>query len=132
MVNNCVHCFLPMPFADHMLLERLLMIVGVSFGACLLVVLTQGWHGKHSLDHDLSGAQKLHAKPVPRVGGVGLVVGLLMAGFASFMAHGDSYPATLTLLTCATPVFLAGFIEDLTKRVSVRTRLLSSFVSAGL
>ena len=132
MVNNCLHCFLHMPFADHMLFERLLMIVGASFGACLLVVLTQGWHGKHSLDHDLRGAQKLHAKPVPRVGGVGLVAGLLLAGMASFMAHGNSDPVTLTLLVCAVPVFLAGFIEDLTKRVSVRTRLLSSFVSAGL
>lgn len=121
-----------MPFQDPLLFERLLLIVGASFAACLLVVLTQHWHGKHSLDHDLNGAQKLHVKAVPRVGGLGLIVGLLMAGLASFMAHGNSYPTTLTLLVCALPVFLAGFIEDLTKRVSVRTRLMSSFVSAAL
>jgi hypothetical protein len=108
------------------------MIVGASFAACLLVVLTQHWHGKHSLDHDLNGAQKLHTKPVPRVGGVGLIVGLLMAGLASYATHGNSYPTTLTLLVCALPVFMAGLVEDLTKRVSVRTRLLSSFVSAAL
>lgn len=117
---------------DPQLLERLLMIVGVSFGACLLVVLTQNWHGKHSLDHDLNGAQKLHAKAVPRVGGLGLIIGLLLAGIAGYVGHSDSYTTTLTLLVCALPVFLAGFIEDLTKRVSVRTRLLSSFVSAAL
>jgi UDP-N-acetylmuramyl pentapeptide phosphotransferase/UDP-N-acetylglucosamine-1-phosphate transferase len=121
-----------MPLSDPLLLERLLLIVGASFAACLVVVLTQNWHGKHSLDHDLNGAQKLHAKPVPRVGGLGLIVGLLIAGLASYVTHGNSYPTTLTLLVCALPVFLAGFVEDLTKRVSVRTRLLSSFVSAAL
>lgn len=118
--------------SDPLLFERLLLIVGASFGACLLVVLTQHWHGKHSLDHDLSGAQKLHAKPVPRIGGLGLIIGLLMAGIGGYLTHGNSYPTTLTLLVCALPVFLAGFVEDLTKRVSVRTRLLSSFVSAAL
>lgn len=121
-----------MPLFDPILLERLLMIVGASFTACLLVLLTQHWHGKHSLDHDLDGAQKLHTKPVPRIGGLGLIVGLLVAALVSYLTHGDSYPATLTLLVCALPVFLAGFVEDLTKRVSVRTRLLSSFVSAAL
>ncbi|MEJ5897626.1 glycosyltransferase [Aquabacterium sp. G14] len=121
-----------MPVSDPLLLERLLLIVGASFTACLLVVLTQRWHGKHSLDHDLDGAQKLHTKAVPRVGGLGLIIGLMVAGLASYVTHGNSYPTTLTLLVCALPVFLAGFVEDLTKRVSVRTRLLSSFVSAAL
>lgn len=121
-----------MPLSDPLLVERLLLILGASFGVCLLVVLTQNWHGRHSLDHDLDGVQKLHTKPVPRVGGLGLIMGLLIAGLASYLTNGNSYPATLTLLVCALPVFLAGFIEDLTKRVSVRTRLLSSFVSAAL
>jgi UDP-N-acetylmuramyl pentapeptide phosphotransferase/UDP-N-acetylglucosamine-1-phosphate transferase len=121
-----------MPLSDPLLLERLLMIVGASFAACLVVVLTQNWHGKHSLDHDLNGAQKLHAKPVPRVGGLGLMVGLLVAGLIGYLVNGNSYRTLLTLLACSLPVFLAGFVEDLTKNVSVRTRLLSSFVSAAL
>lgn len=121
-----------MPLSDPLLIERLLLIVGASFGVCLLVVLTQNWHGRHSLDHDLNGVQKLHTKPVPRVGGLGLIIGLLVAGLASYVTNGNSYTATLTLLVCALPVFLAGFIEDITKSVSVRTRLLSSFVSAAL
>ena len=56
-----------MPLSDPLLLERLLLIVGASFAACLVVVLTQNWHGKHSLDHDLDGAQKLHTKAVLRL-----------------------------------------------------------------
>jgi UDP-N-acetylmuramyl pentapeptide phosphotransferase/UDP-N-acetylglucosamine-1-phosphate transferase len=121
-----------MPLSDPLLLERLLMIVGASFAACLVVVLTQNWHGKHSLDHDLDGAQKLHTKAVPRVGGLGLMVGLLIAGLMGYLVNGNTYATLFTLLVCALPVFLAGFVEDLTKNVSVRTRLLSSFVSAAL
>ncbi len=69
---------------------------------------------------------------MPRVGGLGLIVGLLIAGLVSYLTNGNSYPPPFTLLVCALPVFLAGFVEDLTKSVSVRTRLLSSFVSAAL
>lgn len=117
---------------DPQLLERILMIVGASFGVCLLVLLTQNWHGRLSLDHDLDGVQKLHTQPVPRVGGLGLMFGLCLAGVVSYLTHGNSYPATFTLLACSLPVFMAGIAEDLTKRVSVRTRLFSAFASAAL
>jgi UDP-N-acetylmuramyl pentapeptide phosphotransferase/UDP-N-acetylglucosamine-1-phosphate transferase len=121
-----------MSLFDLSLFERLMLIVGASFAACLLVILTQHWHGKHSLDHDLDGVQKLHTTAVPRVGGLGLLIGLLIAGLIGYLVKGSTYPTLFALLACALPVFLAGFVEDLTKRVSVRTRLLSSFVSAAL
>lgn len=112
--------------------RRLALVLLTSFGVCATVVLTQRWHGRLSLDHDLYGAQKLHRSPVPRVGGLGLFVGLLAALISSHLASGDSAPPTLWLLVSAVPVYLSGLIEDLTKRVKVRTRLIASFVSAGL
>lgn len=102
-----------------------------SFGACALLILTQRWHGRLSLDHDLSGTQKLHHAPVPRVGGVAIALGLLMAAAAS--SHMDGHnPLLPYLLLCSAPVFAAGLIEDLTKKVSVKNRLYASFASAGL
>jgi UDP-N-acetylmuramyl pentapeptide phosphotransferase/UDP-N-acetylglucosamine-1-phosphate transferase len=38
----------------------------------------------------------------------------------------------LTVLLCSLPAFLAGLVEDLTKKVGVRTRLYASFTSAAL
>lgn len=109
----------------------MLAVLAVSFVVCSLLVLTQRWHGTLTLDHDLSGAQKIHQAPVPRIGGVGVLVGLLM-GVAVGYAHGGStWPYAAKLLLCASPVFAAGLIEDLTKRVSIRTRLLASFASAA-
>lgn len=118
--------------SDPILLERTFWVVCASFAACLLVLLTKRWHGRLSLDHDLEGVQKLHTRPVPRVGGIGLMAGLCLAGAVSYATNGNSYPATFGLLACALPVFFAGLIEDLTKQVSVRARLLSAFASAAL
>lgn len=111
---------------------RLASIFAGSFVVCALLVLTQRWHGRLSLDHDLAGVQKIHAKPVPRVGGLGLAFGLIIAVLAGYLTGGTTYPTTLVLLACATPVFLTWLAEDLTKTVRVRTRLLASFASAAL
>src|SRR5690606_9279307 len=102
------------------------------FLVCALLVLTRRWHGRLSHDHDLDGVQKLHAQPVPRIGGGGLFLGL-SAGLGAILSvsdHNIALPPALVL--CALPVFLAGLVEDLTKRVSVRARLMASFVSAAL
>ena len=121
-----------MDFNDPLLAHKILSILGSSALACLLVVLTKNWHGKHSLDHDLNGVQKLHTTPVPRVGGVGLLAGLLAAVVAGYMTDGPTDPTMLLLLVSAAPVFAAGLVEDITKRVSVRLRLNAAFVSAAL
>ncbi len=106
--------------------------LAASFGTCLLIILTQRWHGKLSLDHDLDGVQKIHEIPVPRIGGLGVVAGLLLAGVFSYQLGGETYETAGKLLLCAIPAFGAGLIEDFTKRVGVRTRLFASFISAAL
>lgn len=97
--------------------------------ACFCIVCASRHHGHLSGDHDLSGPQKFHSVPVPRIGGVAIVAGLV-AALPLFGASGMRLP--LLLLACAAPAFLAGFAEDLTKRVSPLRRLLFTMVSAGL
>ena len=107
-----------------------------SFTACLLIVLTQQWHGKHSLDKDVESVQKFHKTPVPRVGGIALMTGIL----AVFILYGfdHSYVKQIDvidlfkLVLSAVPAFLAGFVEDVTKKVSVKARLFATFASALL
>lgn len=106
--------------------------LAVSFAVCALLIVTQRWHGQLSLDHDLTGAQKIHQNPVPRIGGVGLMVGLLAGVLVGYGQGRNTWQQAITLVACASPVFAAGLIEDLTKRVSVKARLLASFVSALL
>jgi len=110
----------------------ILAILAASFAVCATLVVTQRWHGALSLDHDLTGAQKIHHNPVPRVGGLGVLAGLLAGIAVGYTLGGTTWPWVAKLLTCALPTFAAGLIEDMTKRVSVRTRLLASFASAAL
>lgn len=104
-----------------------------SFAICAFLVLTQRWHGRLSLDSDLTGAQKFHDVPVPRIGGVALFIGLLAGAIALEVSNGSSQPHLASLLLLAAlPAFAAGLAEDMTKRVSVAVRLLATFISAGL
>jgi len=98
----------------------------------LLVVRSSAKHGRLTSDHDLGGPQKFHARPVPRVGGAG-VMAAIVAGTA-IMQIGAT-PATTPLwmlIACSLPAFVAGITEDLTKNVSPRRRLFFTAVSASL
>jgi len=101
----------------------------------LLIVLSQKWHGGLSHDHDLSGVQKVHTTAVPRIGGVAVVAGLVIGFFAYRKLNpdflGEPYASdVLLLLLASAPAFVAGLIEDMTKRVSVRMRLMATALSA--
>lgn len=106
-----------------------------SLSMCMLVVLSQKWHGGLSHDHDLDGVQKVHTTAVPRIGGVGVVAGLVL-GFLLFRSRfvgSDSVQdatGVFLLLASSLPAFLAGLIEDITKRVSVKARLAATALSA--
>lgn len=104
----------------------------VSLLVTLLIVRYAHLHAKLSADRDLTGVQKFHAEPVPRIGGVGILLGLLIAGLQLHF----SYPAVsygiLLIAACGLPAFGSGLIEDLTKRVSALTRLLATMAAALL
>ncbi len=110
----------------------LILAMAVSIGATLLIIRSARRHSHLSADHDFSGPQKFHAKAVPRIGGLGIVIGLVSA--AIFLSFSDAPSARLAglLLICGLPAFAAGLVEDLTKRVSPRIRLVAVAASALL
>jgi len=104
----------------------------MSFLVTLWLVWTAGHHGTHSADHDLSGPQKFHARPVPRVGGLGLALGLLAATAWMCLDGQPEGPLAAWLLLCALPAFGSGFLEDVTKKVSAKARLYCTMAAAAL
>ena len=96
-----------------------------SFIICLALILTKSMHGHLTLDQS-SGVQKVHRSPTPRVGGLGLMVGTIVGWFFS----PDGVKEVLgSALIASLPAFLFGTLEDLTKTVSVRARLLATLLS---
>jgi len=84
-------------------------------------------------DHDFSGPQKFHTTAVPRVGGIGILAGLVIAlVLGSERLVGDDAGLALWLMICALPAFAFGLCEDLTKKVSARQRLLATAASAAM
>ena len=104
----------------------------LSLITTFLVLRYDHLHKHISADHDLLGVQKFHANPVPRIGGFALIVGLLAALAFRYFQNSDVGLFGLLLLASAVPAFGMGFLEDVTKRVGVKARLLATAASAGL
>jgi UDP-N-acetylmuramyl pentapeptide phosphotransferase/UDP-N-acetylglucosamine-1-phosphate transferase len=100
----------------------------VTLLASVALVVTQRWHGRYSTDSTI-GVQKFHTKATPRIGGVailaGLTVGWVLAGPGVNALFGP-------LLLAGSAAFVFGLAEDLTKRVSIRSRLLATMASGVL
>jgi UDP-N-acetylmuramyl pentapeptide phosphotransferase/UDP-N-acetylglucosamine-1-phosphate transferase len=107
-----------------------------SLAGNIVIVCTERWHAPKSMDKDTTGIQKCHKKPVPRIGGLALLAGLLTVNLCNVLDistvqldRDDASNYSLLLISCI-PAFLAGLVEDLTKTVSALTRLLATFASA--
>lgn len=104
-----------------------------SLFTCLLLVGTKKWHGAFSVDSS-TGVQKFHTAPTPRIAGIALVVGVL-AGY-SVSSHGiaaaEKRQILSAILMAGMPAFIFGLLEDITKKVSVKTRLLATMASGLL
>lgn len=112
------------------------MFISLFFGGLTVAMLTAiaiirsaHLHEHLSMDGDLSGPQKFHTTPTPRVGGVPIMAGLMLAATVAWY---EGLSEFATLLLAGLPVFLAGLVEDLTKRVRPLYRLLFAFVSAAM
>jgi UDP-N-acetylmuramyl pentapeptide phosphotransferase/UDP-N-acetylglucosamine-1-phosphate transferase len=92
------------------------------------IVLTTKWHGRLTLD-GTDGVQKFHTVPTPRVGGIAIFFGL---GVITLQADAALREVMVPLLLAGLPAFVFGVAEDITKRVSVRTRLVATMASGVL
>ena len=114
-----------------MLLSIFITALITSLVLCIILIHTQHLHASLSMDSS-AGVQKFHAKPTPRIGGVPVFLGMVLAALVAQFAHDNVGKLFGGLLLSGLPVFLAGLAEDLTKRVSPLWRLLAAFASAGL
>jgi UDP-N-acetylmuramyl pentapeptide phosphotransferase/UDP-N-acetylglucosamine-1-phosphate transferase len=99
-----------------------------SFTLCVILVLTKRWHGALTMDHT-EGVQKFHTAPTPRIGGVPIVLGLILAWGK---APADIQHMLTPILFAGMPAFIIGVLEDITKRVGVTQRLFATMASGLL
>ena len=113
----------------------MLLLFTAFFSSLLVILLIIRYRHVHehlSGDHDLSGPQKFHHESVPRIGGLGIYVALLITNLIAYLKNPSLGVFLSLILVAALPVGGAGLIEDLTKRISVKARLIAGFVSGAL
>ena len=97
-----------------------------SFLTCIFLVLTKNFHGAYTMDYSV-GVQKFHKLATPRVGGLSIY----FAAVVAWLFADTAYQSLLgVILLAGLPAFVVGFLEDLTKKVSVFFRLIATICSA--
>jgi UDP-N-acetylmuramyl pentapeptide phosphotransferase/UDP-N-acetylglucosamine-1-phosphate transferase len=110
-----------------------LLSFAISAAVTLLLVRSANLHRSRTGDHDFSKPQKVHVSPVPRIGGLAIVVAL--CGWVAWhwgVGDGGLWGTAALLLACAAPAFLAGFVQDCSEAVTPRGRLVATALSAIL
>jgi UDP-N-acetylmuramyl pentapeptide phosphotransferase/UDP-N-acetylglucosamine-1-phosphate transferase len=108
-----------------------LLFVSVTLATALVIaqvlVLSAHKHGHLTMDLP-DGVQKFHFDPTPRVGGIAIYLALVVAWL---LAPGGERQILGVVLVAGLPALFIGLLEDVTKRVSVRSRLFITMGSGG-
>jgi UDP-N-acetylmuramyl pentapeptide phosphotransferase/UDP-N-acetylglucosamine-1-phosphate transferase len=107
----------------------------ISFITAALLVLAiiklARLHGV-ALDSDLNGVQKVHARAVPRIGGLGIFFAVVIAGLVTMWREPLIGRGIFLLLACSAIAFVGGIVEDFTQRVSPMRRLILTMTAAAI
>lgn len=120
------------------LIASVLIAFCLSLSVALALVATARLHRRWTADAPGSGPQKLHAVAVPRVGGLAIMIGFTAAiSLARLQVNNDGAPPSTAWVTGWFIValfvpFAAGLLEDLTKAVGARWRLVATFIGAAV
>ncbi len=109
-------------------MTSLLIAFFTSFIVTALIIRTQSLHVRLSGDNNFDGPQKFHTNNVPRIGGIAIGTGIFVAVALRYQNNLES-TQDLALIFCALPVISIGLAEDLTKKMSVKIRLI--FIAFG-
>jgi UDP-GlcNAc:undecaprenyl-phosphate/decaprenyl-phosphate GlcNAc-1-phosphate transferase len=79
-----------------------------------------------------NGPQKIHKENITRFGGISIYFTILLIGIINFFDISLTENTYFLLIVASSPVFLCGFLEDITQSISPKKRLLGSLLSAIL
>lgn len=104
----------------------------VSLTVTWLLVRYADHHAHYSGDSDKAQPQKFHTRVVPRVGGIGIALGLIVGCGIAVLTDRTEWRFFAAMLASSMVAFGAGLIEDFTKRVTPAQRLIATIVAAAL
>jgi UDP-N-acetylmuramyl pentapeptide phosphotransferase/UDP-N-acetylglucosamine-1-phosphate transferase len=97
----------------------LLITFATSFSVAGAVTLLAGGFGMDDKD----GIQKFHARNTSRLGGVGIFFGVIGGLLVLMRGYDKDAILGFWMIFISLPVFIGGITEDITRRITARTRL---------
>jgi len=108
-------------------------LIGFIFSALFtLLIIKLGRRHVATMDIDLASVQKVHLEAVPRIGGIGIFVAVLLTGAYTMWREPLIGKWIALLMLCSAVAFGGGIVEDITKNVSAARRLLLTLIAAAL
>jgi UDP-N-acetylmuramyl pentapeptide phosphotransferase/UDP-N-acetylglucosamine-1-phosphate transferase len=104
----------------------------VSTILTLLTLKFGHWHVHYTSDTDMTSVQKYHVWPVPRIGGVALVIAMLAVCTTTAWREPELVQPLSLLMLTSLPAFFGGLMEDVTKHVRISIRFLLAMLSGVL
>ena len=104
----------------------------VSLVSSLFILRIAHLQGEWGIDQLSEDPRKLHRRPVPRIGGAGIMVAALVASVVVNLRNAQAGPMLQIMILTALPSFAGGIADDLSGRVSIRLRLFLMMVAASL
>lgn len=107
-------------------------LLSFLISALLTLLIIKGAHlHRATLDSDLSSVQKVHAQAVPRIGGMGIFLAVLLTEIVTLWRAPAIGQTLALLLVCSAIAFVGGIVEDFTKNVSALRRLVLTMLAAA-
>lgn len=104
----------------------------ISFLCCWIFILTNKYHARFSADSDFNGAQKFHKIATPRIGGLAIFISAWLLAVYGLLQHMLWAIFFIKILAPSSLVFLAGFLEDLIKKITPWQRIFMTLLAALL
>ena len=108
-------------------IEYSLLIVGVCLLIVALIIPFVKKIALHINALDITDARKVHTKPIPRLGGLGIFIGFLMG----YMIFGQSTIQMNSILIGSFIIVLTGMIDDI-KPISAKSKLLGQIFASSV
>lgn len=89
-----------------------------------IVIITSQHHKHLTYDHDLHGTQKFHKRPTPRIGGLTILISFILSLITINLYGIPEFIFANSILISLLIVFMAGFLEDITKTITPLERTL--------
>lgn len=104
----------------------------LSFLICILIIKLSKKITFFITDHLHLGPQTFHKTPTPRTGGLAIFLGIFCSLIIAFLVGEPFSSSFLYIAFFSFPVFLAGFLEDLTGKLNPKLRMLLLSASGTL